>query len=61
VLNINSGKEIIKVEITDILGKIIISKNNPTNRIYLEKLHSGLYSIKIIFKDESSIVQNIIK
>ena len=61
VLNINSGKEIIKVEITDILGKIIISKNNPTNRINVEKLQSGLYSIKIIFKDESSIVQKIIK
>jgi hypothetical protein len=61
VLNINSGKEIIKVEITDILGKIIISENNPTNRINVEKLQSGLYSIKIIFKDESSIVQKIIK
>ncbi len=61
VLNINSGKEIIKVEITDILGKIIISENNPTNRINVEKLQSGLYSIKIIFKDESSIIQKIIK
>ena len=61
VLNINSGKEIIKVEITDILGKIMISENNPTNRINVEKLQSGLYSIKIIFKDESSIVQKIIK
>ncbi len=61
VLNIKSVKEIIKVEITDILGKIIISENNPTNRINLEKLQSGLYSIKIIFKDESSIIQKIIK
>jgi len=61
VLNIKSDKEIIKVEISDILGKIIISEKNPTNRINVQKLEKGLYTIKITFKDENSITQKIVK
>ena len=61
VLNIKSDKEIIKNEISDVLGKIILSEINPTNRINVERLKSGIYSIKTIFKDESSIIQKIVK
>ena len=61
ILNIKSEKEIIKVEISDILGKIIISEKNPTNRINVQKLEKGLYTIKITFKDENSITQKIVK
>ena len=60
-LNISSDKKIKKIEIYDAIGRVIYAENNPTNRINVEKLQSGLYSIKIIFKDESSIVQKIIK
>ena len=61
VLNIKSDKEIIKVEISDVLGKIILSESKPTNKINVEKLQRGLYSIKITFKDESSIKHKIVK
>ena len=61
ILNIKSDKEIIKVEISDILGKIIISEKNPRNRINVQKLEKGLYTIKITFKDENSITQKIVK
>jgi len=61
ILNIKSDKEIIKLEITDVLGKIILSEINPTNRINVERLKSGIYSIKTIFKDESSVIQKIVK
>jgi hypothetical protein len=47
ILNIKSDKEIIKVEISDILGKIIISEKKSTNRINVQKLEKGLYTIKI--------------
>ena len=61
VLNIKSDKEIIKVEISDILGKIILSEINPKNSINVKRLQKGIYSIKITFKDENSIIQKIIK
>ena len=61
ILNIKSDKEIIKLEIIDVLGKIILSEINPTNRINVERLKSGIYSIKTIFKDESSVIQKIVK
>ena len=61
VLNIKSDKEIIKVEISDILGKIILSEINPKNSINVKRLQKGIYSIKITFKDENSTIQKIIK
>ena len=61
MLNIKSDKEILIVEISDILGKIILSEINPKNSINVKRLQKGIYSIKITFKDENSIIQKIIK
>ena len=50
-LNISTEKEIKKIEIYDGLGRIILSKENPSTTINVEQLESGIYSIAIIFED----------
>ena len=51
ILNISTEKEIKKIEIYDGLGRIILSKESPSNTINVEQLEGGIYSIAIIFED----------
>ena len=54
-LNIICEKDITKIEIYDALGRIIISKENPSNHISVEELKSGLYTISVTFKDNKIV------
>ena len=49
ILNISVEKKVRRIEIYDVIGKIVISEINPKNSINVEQLESGLYSIVIIF------------
>ena len=50
-LNISTEKNILKIEIYDALGRVIISKENPSTTIDVEKLEHGIYTIAIIFEN----------
>ena len=54
-LNIICEKDITKIEIYDVLGRIIISKENPSNHISVEELKSGLYTISVTFKNNKIV------
>tara|TARA_B100000287_G_C19978830_1_gene521614 strand:- start:32 stop:514 length:483 start_codon:yes stop_codon:yes gene_type:complete len=55
ILNINTDKEISKIEIFDALGRIILSKSDNTNTIDVSELENGIYSIAIIFNSNKII------
>ena len=59
-LNIITEKNILKIEIYDALGRIIVSKSKPSKTINVEQLESGVYSIAIIFND-NKIIKKFIK
>jgi hypothetical protein len=59
-LNIITDKNILKIEIYDALGRIIVSKSKPSKTINVEQLESGVYSIAIIFND-NKIIKKFIK
>ena len=50
-LNISTEKNILKIEIYDALGRVIISKENPSTTIDVEKIEHGIYTIAIIFEN----------
>jgi hypothetical protein len=54
-LNIICEKDITKIEIYDALGRIIISKENPSNHISVEELKNGLYTVSITLKDNKIV------
>ena len=56
-LNIKTDKKIKRIEIYDVIGKIVLSENNPENSIDVEQLESGLYSISIIFENNRIVKQ----
>jgi len=56
-LNIKTDKKIKRIEIYDVIGKIVLSENNPANSIDVEQLESGLYSISIIFENNRIVKQ----
>jgi hypothetical protein len=62
VLNIsnNSGKQIDKIEIVDIIGQSILVKNGNTNTIEATELQNGVYFIKY-FIDKNVYFEKVIK
>lgn len=60
-LNINATNDIIisKIEITDVNGRLILSKNKDFNKIDVEKLQQGIYLLKISHDDKNEILKFI--
>lgn len=56
-LNINTTSDITisEIEITDLNGRLILSKNKDFNKIDIEKLQQGIYLLKITYNDEIEI------
>jgi len=54
-LHISTDKKIKRIEIYDVIGRIVILENNPTTAINVEQLESGLYSIAVLFEDDRII------
>lgn len=57
VLNFNLDKtsnSFVTVEITDVLGKVVLSEVTKTNSVSLEKINTGIYFITV--KTENSVV-----
>lgn len=59
------GTEIIKtVEVISIVGKVVISKENPVARgdmkITTDNLNSGVYMVNVLFKDNTTTTKKII-
>jgi len=59
-IQLAQNESIRKIEIIDMLGKIVVSQNSSSNTIDLETLHSGIYFIKA-FADEKVFLKKIIK
>tara|TARA_R110000787_G_scaffold86285_9_gene184091 strand:+ start:21807 stop:22517 length:711 start_codon:yes stop_codon:yes gene_type:complete len=49
-----------KIQISDILGKLVLEQNNPSNEIDVSKLDSGLLLIKIE-TDQGMVIKKLIK
>ncbi len=60
VVKINSNQEVIKIELLDVLGKVI-KKDQSTNEMNIEHLPSGMYWLKIHLKDGKIQTEKIIK
>lgn len=61
LLIIGTEKEIDRIEIIDVIGKTSQRSLRPSNQLYVGDLSPGLYSIKIIFDDDSYSVKKILK
>ena len=55
VLNIQSKNQIVKAEIYDINGRILISASLKGNSINVSELSKGNYIIKLFSKDKTSV------
>jgi hypothetical protein len=60
VINISSSSAIQKIEVYDMLGKQVLSKNN-VSQVGVESLGSGAYFIKADLENGSSVVKKFIK
>lgn len=58
-INISSQLHIDKVELYDIMGKLILSKLNSQNTINVNKLKSGFYILQI-YSNEKSITKKVL-
>lgn len=54
-LNIITEKNILKIEIYDALGRVILLIENPSTSIDVEQLEHGIYSIAIIFENQKIV------
>ena len=64
LIKIESNFHIIKIEICDLIGKTVVEKIIDAANSYqvnLENLYSGVYFVKIYYKNKSICVQKIIK
>ena len=59
-IQLPQNESIRKIEIINILGKIVVSQNSQSNTIDLAALHSGIYFIKV-FAYEKVFLKKIIK
>ncbi|REC53961.1 T9SS C-terminal target domain-containing protein [Chryseobacterium piscium] len=55
VLNIQSKKQIVKAEIYDINGRILVSTSLKGNSIHVSELSKGNYIIKVFTKDKATV------
>lgn len=60
-VNIKSSRNIYSVEIYDLLGNILTTKNNDNNIIDISDLSNGIYFLKMIDKNNHQIINKIIK
>ena len=61
VLNINSSDIIVNIQIYDLLGRLMIQKDNHYNQISVENLPAGIYLLKTSLNDKSVIFNRFIK
>ena len=54
-LNIITEKNILKIEIYDALGRVILLRENPSTTIDVEQLEHGIYLIAIIFENQKIV------
>lgn len=57
----NSAVRNVNCEITDISGRVFISENGTSNQIDIHALSSGLYQVRFIFVDGTSVVKKFLK
>lgn len=60
-LDLDPQNPLNKVELYSLEGKLLMTKDNPSNQINFEKHPSGSYYLKMYFKESSSIQQLIKK
>ena len=61
VLRIDTDKEITRIEMVDILGKIVLRSENPNSTISVSDLSQGLYTVRVTFADGNYTVKKILK
>jgi hypothetical protein len=60
-LNINSQSTIDKVEIFDLLGKLVLSTSINTNNVDVRNLNKGFYLMTVYSGDKKSVKKIIVK
>jgi hypothetical protein len=60
LLHIESPQPWQKIEITDMLGRNLLTQNQPTDQLDLTKLPTGMYLVKVFFT-EGVVVQRVVK
>ena len=63
VLYLTSQQEISKIELYDITGALVFSKNNPSknNKIDMHNYAKGAYLIKVTYSDNNAVVKKLTK
>ncbi len=59
--NLGSGQRIEKINIYDMQGKLMLSKQNPENNLNTNELLNGIYVVELTLDDQSMIKRKIIK
>lgn len=55
-----SGVNISNIQVLDLMGKVVLTQNTPSNEINIESLPAGMYMINAL-SDKGLVVQKIIK
>lgn len=55
-----SGVDVKKIQVLDLMGKVVLTQNAPSNEINIESLPAGMYMINAL-SDQGLVVQKIIK
>ena len=61
VLRIDTDQEITRIEMVDILGKMVLRSENPNSTISVSDLSPGLYTVKVTFSDGNHTIKKILK
>ena len=61
VLNIKTAKPADRIEIYDMTGRLVNAQVLSSQSISVAKLQSGVYVVKILYKNETVNAQKIIK
>ena len=61
ILRIDTDQDIERIEMVDILGKMVLRIENPTSSISVSDLSSGMYAVKVTFPDGNYVIKKVLK
>jgi len=60
IIENNTGDAIITLQVYDVLGKLVLAENNPTNQSNVSTLKRGVFFIKITTA-QGSLIKKMVK